>query len=290
MLDQRDGRPINELDLARPATVVDKSDARWLVPVGASVPGHSHLAVGEGGQDAWRVARGPDDRTLCLVVADGAGTRSRSAEGAHLAAALAAGLLERYLVRLPDSPRAWRELLELVMRHIRARFIKDAVGRGQDGDPRPFATTLTFAIVVHPWVGIASVGNCFAVARTTVDAGSGFHLVLEPPPPVGEYASGTTFLTSDDALDLARYRVLHSPDLDGLALCSDGCIESAVMYLDGAPSRPNPPFFAKVFAAADEGGRAASRLLPLLSTGVVAASDGDDKTVVAVARRAEAWR
>lgn len=258
----------------------------WLEPVGVSVPGGAHLEHGMEGQDAWRVGRRLDRGALCLVVADGASSRARSAEGAHLAAGVAADILPRYLGRVPATESDWKDLLQRSMGLICDRFLRVTAGMTTDGDPSPFATTLTFAVLAGAWVGFASVGDCFAVARIAAGDGHRLKLALEPPPPAGEYANETTFLTSADAMDEARFRVTYAPELDGLALCSDGCTEFGLFYEGREPSRPHGAFFDQVFASTEGGREGPADLLRYLCSGQVAASSGDDKTVVAVARGA----
>jgi hypothetical protein len=258
---------------------------RWQTPVAASVAGRAHRARGIEIQDAWR-ARSVKGGAVCLVVADGASSCSHPGEGAHIAAGLAVDILARYLDRHPRSKEEWLDLLSRSLDLIRQEFLRVTA---EMGDPSSYATTLTNAILISPWLGLASVGNCFGVARI-VDADDEpgrkrqyLQLALEPPPVPGEYSNATTFLTSADARDRYRFRIIYAPRLDGLALCSDGCTEGSVVYSEGEPTRPYPPFFDKVFAAADAEGNGTDAMLHLLADGDPAESV-DDKTIVAVAR------
>ena len=116
------------------AGVAVNSRVRWLVH-GLSLPGYGHLRDGVECQDACRHGLVEAAGAQVLAVADGAGSRARSAEGAALAVGLAVEVLGERLAAhgAPASPRAWRALLAESYEDLVAAFA-DATARW---DPIP---------------------------------------------------------------------------------------------------------------------------------------------------------
>src|SRR4051794_30178504 len=92
---------------------------RWRVQ-GVSVQGHSHLREGVECQDAYRQTTVGSGPARVLAVADGAGSRERSAEGAALAVGLATAVLAERVrsAGVPDRPDRWHSLLHGAYREI----------------------------------------------------------------------------------------------------------------------------------------------------------------------------
>ncbi|WP_328967406.1 protein phosphatase 2C domain-containing protein [Streptomyces sp. NBC_00239] len=113
-----------------------------MIVAGAAVQGSGHLAAGRGCQDAFKAV--DLGGAVVLAVADGVGSRDRSALGAHLAVDTACRLLA---VDLPDAaagPAAWTEwistrgsaVVDTWRRSVRAVLLAggsagDAAGRSE---------------------------------------------------------------------------------------------------------------------------------------------------------------
>jgi hypothetical protein len=263
--------------------------APWRV-FGASVPGASHLRAGLPCQDAHRYDYEEATDALLLAVADGAGSRERSAEGAVLAVGMAVDVLREALLRaaMPDDGPSWLQFLHYATDTIHDRFLRIAsqvAGIAHDDDADSLATTLTVAVVRLPWVGLISVGDGFVVARTNR---SELHLLLQPSAD-REAPNQTTFLTSPDSRERAQIAYAWEPELTGVALATDG-LASATLDFDrdrpAAPLRPHRQYFDPLFkrVAGDEhgwGGIARH----LLSDGMHATTQ-DDLTILLAVREA----
>lgn len=258
-----------------------RENGQWKVR-GVSVTGYSHLRDGIECQDAHRHLHEPSTGAYVLAVADGAGSRPRSAEGAALAVGLAVDELGRQLARggLPDDPDAWTNLLRIGFAAIVEAF--RGTTRRIGASPAEFAATLTAAILAPPWLGIASLGDGIVVAGAEqVEHESGLHLVMAAPP-AGEYVNETCFLSSHGAHDQVAIRCLHDPGLLALLLGTDGVTPLAVKR-DGAATRPNRTFVEPVLRslAAKSDPAAVSRLL--LEERLTRLS-ADDKTLLAAVK------
>ncbi|WP_405652096.1 protein phosphatase 2C domain-containing protein [Streptomyces sp. RK9] len=76
-----------------------------MIVAGASVQGTAHLAGGQGCQDAFKAV--DLGGTAVLAVSDGAGSRDRSALGAHIAVDAACRLLAERIPDAEEPPEAW---------------------------------------------------------------------------------------------------------------------------------------------------------------------------------------
>lgn len=133
-------------------------DIRWRV-IGASVQGASHRAkpISISCQDAHNYRLLPDG-TVLIAIADGAGSASRSAEGASLAVGRALDALEAGLAdRTPSDEAGWRHLLYTVFARTRQALIRWAKAEGLT--PRDFATTLTCALITKGQLVVSQVGD-----------------------------------------------------------------------------------------------------------------------------------
>ncbi|MFI7243707.1 protein phosphatase 2C domain-containing protein [Streptomyces qinglanensis] len=184
-----------------------------MIVAGASVQGTGHLAAGQDCQDAFRAADLGD--AVVLAVADGAGSRERSALGAHLAVDTACRVLAEEVPGPHEPPAAWTGWAaargaRLVADHLRAvEGILRAAGpparSGRAEPPEPaglpgtlpqpsglpeaspgpatlpvdtgaLAATVAAAVLRPPWVVFVAVGDCFGTVLTRGAA--------EPEPPI----------------------------------------------------------------------------------------------------------
>ncbi|WP_432107953.1 protein phosphatase 2C domain-containing protein [Streptomyces sp. AA1529] len=177
-----------------------------MIVAGASVQGTGHLAAGRDCQDAFRAADLGD--AVVLAVADGAGSRERSALGAHLAVDTACRVLAEEIPGPHEPPAAWTGWAaargaRLVADHLRAAegILRAAGPPARSGPAEPaepcglpraiqepsappvdtgaLAATVAAAVLRPPWVVFVAVGDCFGTVLTRKAADPG------PPPGPG---------------------------------------------------------------------------------------------------------
>ena len=211
-----------------------RRDGSWRVR-GVSIPGYRHLRDGLECQDAHRHAFEPATGSYVLAVADGAGSRPRSAEGATLAVGLAVEQFTRRLASggVPRTPDAWRAWLADGFAAVVDAFLDTTARIG--GSPGDFAATLTVAVLAPPFIGTVSIGDGIVI----VGAEGMLHLVTFEPP-AGEYVNETQFLSSKGAAADARTQVIEEPELTALLLATDGVVPVGVRR-DGHHPAPQPP-------------------------------------------------
>lgn len=246
-----------------------------MIVAGASVQGTAHLATGQCCQDAFKAI--DLGGAAVLAVSDGAGSRDRSALGAHIAVDAACRLLAEDVPDAEQAPEAWTKWISGRGRSVVEEYLRAVSGvLGADLGPEALAATLTAAVVAPPWAAFVSLGDGFATLVTRDDR---CHLVL-PPPTV---PSG--FLSSPGAALRVRTFAVWEPELSALVLATDGC---AALALDHPSVRGLPPeagplpaerFFLRLAAALRENRGDAEPLRRWLS-GPEAARTGDDLTIV----------
>lgn len=257
-----------------------------MIVAGAVVQGTGHLAAGRGCQDAFKAADAGE--AVVLAVADGAGSRERSALGAHLAVDAACRVLAEGVPGAEDAPEAWTGWAaargaRLVAEYLGATQAVLGATTGEPADTGALAATVAAAVMRPPWVAFVSVGDCFGTVLTQeAGAAERCHLVLPPPAPGGP---GPAFLSSPGAALRVRTFVVWEPQLSGVVLATDGC---AALSLDhpgvhGLPPEagpvPSTRFFCGLAATLRANGGDAEPLRALLS-GPAAARTGDDLTVL----------
>ncbi|XED69889.1 PP2C family serine/threonine-protein phosphatase [Streptomyces sp. QH1-20] len=279
--------------------------ATWRVH-GLSVRGYRHVQQGLPCQDAWgqACAGPPGARITVLAVADGAGSRPRSEEGAHLAIRLATSVFGRHLASFataagesgevgePGGGNALARLQRDAFREVVETFLDDTRElAGDRGGPADFATTLTVLALGPGWVGHTSLGDGFVVLRAgETDGAPQFHLLPQPEPP-GEYGNETTFLSSPDAASRVRIDCVRDDGVDGVLLSTDGLAQAALSTADGRGRLvPNRSFATSVLRALDRPGpdpqADADDLGALLRSHRLTALNADDKTLVRAVRGA----
>ncbi len=249
---------------------------------GLSVEGYRHRRNGIPCQDAWQHVGGGSE--LVLAVADGAGSKPRSAEGSSLAVELATAHFGKAGLGRCKDPGAVHALLRGGFREVRQEFLRRT---GPTSDE--FATTLTVVIAAGSWVAHVSVGDGFAVVRAGAEDGTAQYHLLPQPEAVSEYGNETVFLTSATAERAIRTECVRDPGIDGLLLSTDGLQQAALSWSDGRPVRPNASFVSAVFASLDKPGpdpeADTAALAELLRSDRLSAVNADDKTLLRAVRR-----
>jgi hypothetical protein len=258
--------------------------AGWQV-VAASDPGCSHLRRGEPCADRFEIVE--EAGALVLVVADGAGSAVRGAEGAALTAETAARLAAASLISAPPPQEtcAQREFLRELLRRTRDAVQQEicrlAVG---DGCPAAFHSTLLLAILTDAGLMAGNIGDGWIVTRDRQGT-----LRAAAPPIRGEYVNETFFLTSAGAIEEAALAVVPASELDAVALMSDGSAWFAIDLEHGVPSRT---LFEKLFAFAGDPELSAEEkdreLAAFLASPAICSKTGDDKTLILAVRAAGA--
>ncbi|MBV8200991.1 MAG: protein phosphatase 2C domain-containing protein, partial [Acidobacteria bacterium] len=268
--------------------------AAWQL-VAASQPGSSHLCRGQPCADRCETARTAE--ALILVVADGAGSAARGADGAALAARTAARVAAAHLRGAPPAPEAppalqeevQRELVREILRRTREAVQEEialltaaerrAADRKAPLKPVPaeaFFSTLLLAILTEASLMAGNIGDGWVVTRDRQGT-----LCAVAPPKRDEYVNETFFLTSEGALDEAVIAVAPAAGLDAVALLSDGAAWFAIDLEQGAPSAP---LFARLFEFAGDStlsGEAKDReLAAFLASPAICRRTDDDKTFV----------
>lgn len=258
------------------ATTKTAADAgqRWRVH-GVSVQGYSHLRDGVECQDAYRHTFVDSVGAHVLAVADGAGSRTRSAEGAALAVGLATNVLADCVAAtgLPQSAAAWRSLLAEGYEDIVAAFLRATARMGRDTGE--FAATLTAVVLAYPWMGVVSLGDGFVITRADGrDGADSFDLVTFAGP-AGDYVNETVFLTSAGARTQVSVDCLHDPELRAVVLATDGLGPAAIRQ-HGGRRRPNRSFLEPLLDSLDQ----PAEIARLLLDDRISALSADDKTLL----------
>jgi hypothetical protein len=248
----------------------------WRLAAASSL-GTSHEKLGTVCQDAHgceALLSATGEALLVAVVADGAGSATRSGDGARLACALM--LEETRALREPgDLSR------ELVCDWL-ARF-QGEIGVRAEAEglaPRDFACTLLVAVVGEERAAFFQIGD----GAMVVSDGDGYAWVFWPDN--GEYENLTYFATDPQAADHLRFDTVDRA-VDEIALFSDGLQRLALHY---QTRTAHPPFFRSLFAAvrAADGESAESlsgKLAAYLSSPQVNERTDDDKTLILATRR-----
>jgi hypothetical protein len=220
------------------------------------------------------------DGTLIVAVADGAGSASRSAEGAKLAVETAVNSLAESLrsVRNGSSEEELSGILRTALTSARDRIVECWGTIRQDVTTcslDDFATTLILLTVTKGLLGLAQIGDGVAAMRANDS------LSVLTPGSTSEYVNETTFLTSQNYLEAAYIHVRPIVGVDAVAAMSDGMQMLAVTYADNSP---HPPFFIPLFRFAVNREATGEELASFLRSDRVCSHTDDDKTIVVAVR------
>ncbi|MBP0001730.1 MAG: protein phosphatase 2C domain-containing protein [Cyanobacteria bacterium SID2] len=277
---------------------LDNDLSTWRV-FATSVCGTSHQRRGQPCQDAhcWkRSANG----VLIAAVADGAGSATRSIEGAKRAVEasiefltdidftqfnpaapvpLADSELTIDLSEAENSETGNSETkteLETILAGAlsTARNAVNAEAKSHSIDVREFASTLISIVATSDWVAVAQIGDGAAVVRDSEEQS-----IALTQPQQGEYANQTTFLTSDNALETAQIEIWQGTPTH-LALFSDGLQRLALEMPEGKPfDRFFNPLFQFVTQNTDET-EGSTQLATFLQSPRVTQRTDDDLTLL----------
>jgi Protein phosphatase 2C len=255
-------------------TCLSTTASAWRVG-GASIVGTSHMRQNTYCQDAHDYAALPDG-SLVISIADGAGSASRSDEGATIAATAAVAALKATLSSqsLPDNDslitamqRAFHNAQEAIVHHA-----------AETGEPlRSFATTLTGVVCRRDRVVVGQIGDGAAVVER--ENGTFSTAIL---PQQGEYVGETYFLTMSDALTRMETAILTEP-IRSVTVMTDGLMRLALQL---PACSPHPPFFIPridLVRETDDPCIVEAYLREFLASERVCDRTDDDKTLVIAA-------
>lgn len=246
--------------------------ASWKV-VSASSVGFSHQAEGRPCEDYYFV-RTTDEGWLVAALSDGAGSASRSIEGAR---AICGGVVSEILnsltlaaeVNMPQIEIAARSCVEKSIENVRV-----GLAAANNGSLADFHATLIGVIVGQSGGVFFHIGDGGACAMVLGNVENN----IISAPENGEYANETYFFTEDFWKDHLRF-TSFGPEFNVVSLMTDGATPFA---LGPKGESPHAPFFDPVsrFLEAngrDEGERA---LAATLGSEAARKITNDDKTIV----------
>jgi hypothetical protein len=261
------------------------SDVEWRV-AHTSVIGTSHEKTGLPCQDAGccRIVPDPDGgHVLLAVVCDGAGSASRSLDGATLS-------VDRFLQEFGEVANRsgldgiTKEFVEDWLSRLRTE-IRDRA-ESADLSPREFACTILGAVVGQDRAAFFQIGDGAIVVSNRAEPDD-YGWVFWPQH--GEFANQTNFITQDNALEALEFE-LEQRCVDEIAIFSDG-IERLV--LDLKEKTVHAPFFRTLFGwlaktepvAVGEDLPASEVVSRYLGSKQINDRTDDDKTLILASRR-----
>jgi hypothetical protein len=261
------------------------SDVEWRVAY-SSVIGTSHEKTGLPCQDAGccRILSDPDDRHVLLAVAcDGAGSASRSLDGATLT-------IGRFLREFSEATShsgldgITKEFVEDWLSRVRSE-IRDRA-ETDDLSPREFACTILGAVVGHDRAAFFQIGDGAIVVSNRAEPDD-YGWVFWPQH--GEFANETNFITQDNALEVLEFELVERC-IDEIAMFTDG-IERLVLDLQERTA--HAPFFRTLFGwlvqmepvAVSEKIPASEVVSRYLNSKQINDRTDDDKTLILASRR-----
>jgi Protein phosphatase 2C len=215
------------------------SEPGWRVAYN-SVIGTSHEKTGLPCQDAGgcRIVHDPAEQQILLAVAcDGAGSASRSLDGASLTVARFLDVFGETAKR-SGLDEITREFVQDWLSRVRAE-IKDKADT-EELSAREFACTVVAAIIGQDHAAFFQIGDGAIVVSNRSEP-EDYGWVFWPQH--GEFANQTNFIVQDNALDVLEFE-LEERCIDEVALFTDG-IERLV--LDLTEKTAHPPFFRTLF-------------------------------------------
>ena len=243
----------------------------WRI-LAASATGTRHISRGSDCQDA-NVCRELDDGTVVIAVADGAGSASRSKEGAESAALTAVEFLAEHLAA--TEPNRMASLLTEAVGAARSA-VESLAAEGSSASD--FATTLLLAVIADSQVSTMQVGD----GAIVVQLGDGESLEVMTAKGDSEYVNQTTFITSAGYLETAFFSSRPSADVRGLAVMTDGMQLLAVHH---SSNTAFGAFFAPMFRFASDPTSTDESLADFLRSDAVCRRTDDDKTLVLTVRQ-----
>jgi serine/threonine protein phosphatase PrpC len=209
-----------------------KPSYRWKVTA-VSVSGSDHENVGTPCQDA-HYFKLLGKEVIVSAVADGAGSALYGDVGAKIAVQTSVkNIISKFN---QTNNKDWKELLTDSFKiAIQAIEKKSEI---YDASMRDFATTLILTIACSNMVVAAQVGDGAMIINGSEDG-----LIALTKPQNGEYINETSFIVSQNALDIMQIESWQG-SVKNMAVISDGLQMLALKMPEGTP---HAPFFMPLF-------------------------------------------
>jgi hypothetical protein len=243
----------------------------WRVTA-CSVQGASHIKSNQPCQDFSEWNR-PGGEVLFAAVADGAGSARESLQGAKIACQRAIEWLVKEAQELEGkSEEGLKSIAREAFREAREAVLKEAETSGIE--LRELACTLILVLATRNFAVACQIGDGAALFLN--DQGE---LRALTRPPAAEYLNETTFLTGEDALEIAQVEYCRDA-ISSLAIFTDGL---QMLALKMPEAKPHHPFFAPLFkfinGTSDDGVRQ-EQMQKFLSSPRITERADDDLTLL----------
>jgi hypothetical protein len=203
--------------------VVRMFPIEWKI-AGASVAGFSHQETGAACQDSHATAT-LDNTWLVAAISDGAGSATRSAEGAHT---VCHGIVRYIAAHLPQISQDEHQLNPTAAHLVVAagvELIRLALANTANGDPLDFFHATLVGVIAGANGGVFfHIGDGAACAMEA----ESFSSCIISHPENGEYANETFFFTQPNWRDHLRITPF-SAEFNLIALMSDGVTPFALV-------------------------------------------------------------
>jgi Protein phosphatase 2C len=249
----------------------------------ASAVGTSHTKSGTPCQDSFLcsvVDSAAEEDVLIGIVADGAGSASRSDAGAHLACIALSDVIQLYFALGGQIDGISHETIKQWVIIVQKQLV--GLAEKEQAPLRAYACTL-LAVVAGPNCAVfLQLGDGAIVVD---DDELGWRPVFWPQK--GEFANTTNFVTQENAAEYVEFQSVKKT-ISEIAVFTDG-IESLVLHF--ATKSAYAPYFDKIFlpirtvrgGGLDDG--LSLELAKYLGSAPVCERTDDDKTLMLASRR-----
>lgn len=198
----------------------------WMVAA-IEVTGAAHVARGQDCQDSASVSL--TGTALVVVVCDGAGSATRSGEGARLfSRTVASELSDLIAVTARIDPSSWTDIALRCVERTRGMVEPDpSAGAEPHND---FAATLVAFACTREFTASLHIGDGLALAFD--ERGEALMASL---PHTGEYANETFFVTDRDWRERVRCGFVPTPAF-AILVCTDGAQGDLLQAENGSPN------------------------------------------------------
>lgn len=183
--------------------------------------GRSHLQRNTPCEDYALAYRSPSQDFGCVVLADGAGSKKRSRDGARAACYVTKAILESEKVSVLSDPN---ETGALILRSVRSKLEEIAVDAGEPFEQ--FGSTLLFAALYRQSASWYAFAGQLGDGVVILNDSSGARILFQQPK--GEFVNETVFTTSRSAESQMQVNLRCESEPVGFLLTSDGVAPNLV--------------------------------------------------------------
>ncbi len=252
------------------------TDTKWTI-AGVSAIGSAHIAAGKPCEDFHILSPSHvDDDWQIACIADGAGSVPYGKDGAVRVCEHFVTYISRCRSEGMDleglSKESAEEWLETYRRDLQ-QWAEQSQTRVHE-----YACTFLAVVIGEGSAVFIQIGDGAIVVRGS--EARQYNVIFWPVQ--GEYANQTTFVTSETAIECLQHMRVSQPDIDAVALFTDGLQRLCLDYLKKAA---HAPFFEKMFRRlkdfpSGEVEQFSDELQSFLLSDTVMQRTDDDKTIV----------